>query len=150
MSDKLLTEAAEDLQARGYEQLDSHHDEIESGSGINYLVFDRDGETFYVRAKEYVYQNLAPFGTDMIEDAITEDATLVIYFGDRTEFYAADPLTVRREGSLTSGQSKRSESREWREIGLEQTVPLYDYVENEAAPAAPQERTINASLEDFC
>lgn len=151
MSDKLLTRSAEMLVERGYRQVGSTHDRTDESNDITHTVFRRDGhdDTFLVRAKEYVYEGMAPFGVDLIEHALEIGGTPVIYFDDREEFYVADADYVADSGSEVTGMSRRSDSRRYLEVPLDACVRLYDYVEGNAEPQHRNRRENNASLEDY-
>lgn len=155
MTRKLLTQSAEMLDNAGFVQTASSRDALED-KGITHTVFayeDRygDSQLFCVRAKEYCYDERAPFGTDTLADARRRDALVVVYFDQESEFHVFDPEHVLRTGSHEMNHSKRSESRTWIEVDLSEGCLLFDYVNGHDEPtfAESTETTKRTSLFDY-
>lgn len=134
MSKKLITKSAAKLKQRGYKQSASNADKRDRGTGINYTRFKRGGETFLVRAKAYVYEDLASFGEDQVNDALRRDAWLVIYFDDSESFHIFHPRHVEREGVTSVNRSKRSTERVWLDIPMDDGIPLDEFEAGERPP----------------
>lgn len=145
MSKHLITKSADRLKKRGYKQRTSAHDRSQR-RGVTHTVFKRDGEVFLVRAKEYVYEGLASFGTGHVDHGLETGAWLVSYFDDCRQFYVFDPYYVRAEADRTEGPSKRSGSRDWYELPLVEGVTLGAF-ENGDRPAELAGE--NATFDEF-
>lgn len=152
MTKKLITKSAALLEDRGFTQSTSAHDRQREGGGITHTVFDHDetGKRFYVRAKQDVYKNLAPFGKGMVEHAVEDNVMLCIYFDDRGQFFVFDPHYVAKHGVEETNHSKfDDEPRTWLELTLEHGCRLSAYVDGRATPDEPSDKRHNRSLEDF-
>ena len=153
MSDRrsLIDVSARNLDHLGFTQIASKSDDVDTGSGITYTIWKKDGEKFLVRAKEYVYKEQAPFGTEHVRDALKRDAWLMIYFDDRQKHYVFDPSTVWNVGDRTGGRSKRSNNRSWIEVPVTEGTLLEDFMRGDSPRGLDEtDRELkNTSLFDF-
>lgn len=157
MTKKLITKSAALLEDRGFSQVTSAQDRQRKSGGITHTVFEHDdsGERFLVRAKEYCYQNRAPFGKGMVQHAQSDDAMLVIYFDDQERFLAFNPGYVARHGSETTGRSKweSDENRVYLEVETKAGADLTQYVIGHYQPRRAEHwdttTTRNTGLDDY-
>lgn len=126
---KLLTKSAAMLVERGFKQLASISDQ----SGINSTLFEKDGEKFFVGAKEYAYRGLASFQLRQVEQAVKEDHLLVFYEDQNETFNVFDPEFVSQKADVSIGKSKR-EKVTWKELSLEYSADLADYLRGNDSP----------------
>lgn len=152
----LLKKGLGQLQGRGFDTVVNITDKLE-GKGTAYIKLEYDDKPFYLRAKEYVYEGKAPFGEEMVEDALADGAYLVIYFDDLETCFVFDPGFVQNYGEQTVGESKHSDERPYLEVELDEGAQIDDWLEGDVTPATTRnddrperpDNTINASLDHY-
>lgn len=158
MAEHMITTAAEILKDKGFTQISLVADTVDTGTGITYNEFERNGKTYYIRAKEYVYEGKAPFGAEMVTDALADSALLIIYFDDLEQCFVFDPGYVENYGKRNTGRSKRSDERTWVEVELDTGAVLDHYLAGDVKPTtsrprtnrkARAENTVDASLDFY-
>lgn len=153
---KLISKSAALLEQKGFEQSTSVSDEIDH-KGTIHTVFKKQHtpHRYHARAKAYVYNGLASFGSDMVEKALEHqevfngEVWLLIYFDDIESFFVFDPKWVEDEGTRSVNNSKRSEAREWIDVPLDDGVTLDHFREGERPREGdydPHADTIDAAL----
>lgn len=154
--DPLLPKGLGRLQGRGFEATERVQDKLE-GKGTTYIKLEYDEKPFYLRAKEYVYEGKAPFGVEMVDDALSDSAYLVIYYDDLESCFVFDPGFVKNYGEETIGESKHSEKRPYLEVELDEGAHIDHWIEGDVTPATsrsgsketPADNTIDASLDHY-
>lgn len=144
------------LQGRGFDAVEHVQDKLE-GKGTAYIELEHDGKSYYLRAKEYVYEGKAPFGTEMVADALADGAYLVIYYDTLETCFVFDPGFVENYGKEVMGESKHSENRPYLEVELDEGAQIDDWLDDTVTPATTRsepkreqpDTTINASLDHF-
>lgn len=154
----LLEKGIAQLEARGFTVKERIHDKID-GKGTTYIKLTHGEKTYYLRAKEYVYQGKAPFGIEMVDDALSDEALLVIYYDDNEKCFVFDPGYVQNHGDKTVGQSKHSEKRPWVEVELSDGAFIDHWLDGDVTPSTSRRgeddrdrdpgNEINASLDRY-
>lgn len=156
----LLEKGIAQLKQRGFSVEQRVQDKLE-GKGTAYVKLTHDEKAYYLRAKEYVYQGKAPFGVEMVDDAQSDEALLIIYYDDNEKCFVFDPGYVQNYGSQSVGQSKHSEKRPWVEVELSDGAYIDHWLEGDVTPSTSRREskererqqnaddTINASLDHF-
>lgn len=101
-----------------------------------------DGEKYVVVAKEYAYQNKASFIEPVAKHAIGNWQKLIFYQSNTEEITVFGPDAVRREGSASSGASKKDDAS-WIEIPKKCGQTLDAYLSGEVNQADGQQSITN-------